>query len=288
MTKDMKNRYPTVEQLKAQFKKSDHLIIMGFAASSAFLAPVKNEDIDIWGLNGLDKLIPGNYSLMFDVHKPEVIADRLDKIRESTATYLLGAPHPDIPNTAAIPFQELMDSFGLNYFTCTFSWQMALAILFEYKVIDVFGVDMSQDKEYAWERPCAEYWVGFARGAGRLVRIPDTSALCSSPFIYGLTEVDPQPWERVDKLVKQRISLMEQQQKVAELNRVRAEGALAMLKYIETALHENLRVFDIMRRPSSAATDKVGGEPEDKEVAAKILEGARKAVLDDLTVAITT
>jgi|GEM_PF-5102341 hypothetical protein len=281
----MTNRYPTTEQLKARFKKNDHLLIMGFAASSAFLAPIKSEDIDIWGLNGLDKLIPGNYTLMFDIHKPGVIADRLDKIRESSAHYLLGLPHPDIPNTLAMPFQEITDTFGLNYFTCTFSWQMALAILFGYKVIDVFGVDMSQDKEYAYERPCAEYWIGFARGAGRIVRIPDTSALCSNPFIYGITEVNAQPWERVDKLVKQRISLMENQQKLAELNRARAEGALSMLKYIETALHENLRIFDIINRPSSAATDKVGGEPQEFPEplqADQMLDNAKRAVIDNL------
>lgn len=53
--------------------------------------------------------------------------------------------------------------------------------------IQVWGVDMAQDSEYNHQRPSCEAAIGFARGLGIKVFIPDTSDLMKCLFVYGYT-----------------------------------------------------------------------------------------------------
>ena len=50
--------------------------------------------------------------------------------------------------------------------------------------IDVYGVDMRHETEYATQRPCMEYWVGYARGKGIEVNIYGPTAICKYDKIY--------------------------------------------------------------------------------------------------------
>ena len=254
---------PTVEQLRKRFKTKDNLLIVGFATSSAGAAPVdKDDQYDIWGLNGIDRLIPGKYNLNWDLHKDELPQERIEFAQKTGIPVLMPAIHPDLPNSLEFPFDELIAAFGSPYFACTFAWQMALAIAFGYKVIDIYGVDMTQDSEYAYERPCAEYYIGIARGAGIQVGLPDTTALCSLPFIYGKTEINARPWRRIDMVVQQRLQVCEQEKRNLDFQRGRVEGAADMLAYIRTMIHENLRTFNILDRHGEAPGLRVGGASE--------------------------
>lgn len=74
--------------------------------------------------------------------------------------------------------------FG-EYFTCTFAYQIALAILDGFEEIGLWGVRLylGTARERFAERACVEYWLGVARGRG--ARVVEDSGLARQPFLYG-------------------------------------------------------------------------------------------------------
>lgn len=48
----------------------------------------------------------------------------------------------------------------MRYFTCSIAWLIALAVMEGFERIELWGVEISKRKPlYAWERPCAFYWI---------------------------------------------------------------------------------------------------------------------------------
>lgn len=270
-------KQPSIGDIIKKFKKRDSLIIMGFASTSAPLAPIQdNKEFDIWGLNCLDALMPGAYTLMFNTHKSGIPEEHIAHMATSSLYTFMPKVHPSIPKSLEMPFQELIDMFGGAYFSCTAAWQIALAIAMSYKRIDLWGIDMTEDKEYAYERPCVEYYIGLARGFGIQVGIPDTSALCTCPFVYGVTDVDSRPWRRIETLVQQRIESVKRDIPQIDFNRGKAEGAKITLEFLLKAIQDNSRVFDIMERETSAANSRMGGMEEMLRLAeTAAVEGAK-------------
>jgi len=84
--------------------------------------------------------------------------------------------HEDIPNSVAFPIELFREVFG-DYFTCTASYMIAMAIYEGYEEIHIYGVDMAADTEYASQRPSCEYFIGIAEGKGIKVVIPLDSDL---------------------------------------------------------------------------------------------------------------
>ena len=63
---------------------------------------------------------------------------------------------------------------------------IAYAILIGATDIGLYGVDLSiSDHEYFWQRPCVEAWIGFAKGRGINIIIPDVSHIGKSRYIEG-------------------------------------------------------------------------------------------------------
>lgn len=91
-----------------------------------------------------------------------------------------------IPHPVQYPLDRLAAA-GLNdaYFTSTFSYQMALALLDGFEAIGLWGVELfdGSPRERLVERACLEYWIGVAEGRG--VTITHRSGLTSQPVRYG-------------------------------------------------------------------------------------------------------
>jgi len=63
---------------------------------------------------------------------------------------------------------------------------MAYALLKGAKHIAIYGVDMAvDDHEYFYQRPTMYAWIGYARGKGVRVDIPDESPLFKDPHVEG-------------------------------------------------------------------------------------------------------
>ena len=99
--------------------------------------------------------------------------------------------HEDIPMSTAYPFDEVftltkhikLKNEQLKYFTSSFGWALALAILQERKVINVYGIDMA-DLEYVNQKDCFAFWIGFAGGRGIELNINCAENIFDKP-LYG-------------------------------------------------------------------------------------------------------
>jgi len=90
-----------------------------------------------------------------------------------------------IPTGVEFPLSEIMQQLPSgDYQTCMISMMLALAILEGVDEIGIYGCDLAHDSEYTYQRPCVEYWLGFARGRGIKVHVPRESDLLKAGQIY--------------------------------------------------------------------------------------------------------
>jgi len=191
------------------------IAILGFARTYID-APFTDATVEIWGMNELYKLIP-RWSRWFELHDtgylgktaraetPDEPTKHLEWLRAQAPArpiYMLRA-FDDIPASVAYPLERVAARFG-RYFTSTVGYMLALAIdeiLAERpdpavpvpgEWIGLYGIDLGSEVEYMQQRPNAEYLVGWARGLGIPVAIPDTAAICHAAGLYGF---EPPPNE---------------------------------------------------------------------------------------------
>lgn len=74
-----------------------------------------------------------------------------------------GVPYIDLSN---YPISEIIKFFGVDYFTNTVDYAIALAIHNGFKEINLYGVNMANGTEYAYQKSGVEYWLGQAMGRG--------------------------------------------------------------------------------------------------------------------------
>ena len=77
---------------------------------------------------------------------------------------------------------------------------------------------MATGEEYAGQRPCCEYLIGWARGSGIRVTIPPQSNLLKSAGLYGYTSEATEFFKRL-KLQQREIG-----GRIAEQERIAAES----------------------------------------------------------------
>lgn len=136
--------------------------------------------------------------------------------------------YPQIPASVPWPRKEINDwtcsQFGaqaeVDYFTSTPGEMVAHAIYEGASEIALYGVDLLQDEEYAYQRPGCEYWLGVARGLGIKVTVPQASVLLKANYVYGYTE-PPTDMKAAAPLVDfwkaQSAKLEQEQHKVASI-----------------------------------------------------------------------
>ena len=104
---------------------------------------------------------------------------------------------PEIPGSVRFPLERVMEATGsVEFFTCTFAYQIALAVAEGFEVIGLYGVDLPWGnwRERVQENACVAYWIGYARGRGIEVVMPFRSALASHPFRYGYDYGQEKSW----------------------------------------------------------------------------------------------
>jgi hypothetical protein len=216
---------------KARTRKK--VACVGFASSTRDQAPWMDESFEIWTLNDLGRQVP-RWDRLFEMHtKEHLLGTAVARAADGTGVadnsggavpygpehweYMGNCPPPgdpkfgaiymqqhyeDIPASVALPVQEMAAKCfqadeGL-YFTSTPAYMLGLAILEGFEEVHLYGIDLLQEGEYAYEKPCVEYLVGLARGMGITVYIPRQSALCKAGFVYGFSDL-PQS-DSLDKL----------------------------------------------------------------------------------------
>jgi len=114
---------------------------------------------------------------VYQLHKPVVWrssqnrndGNHYDWLKNNTeAVIFMQDEYPDVPMSRRFPLDAIIAAFpgAERYFTTTVGYALAYAIYAGYKRIEVYGVEMETNTEYAHQRPCVAYWCGVAYGRG--------------------------------------------------------------------------------------------------------------------------
>lgn len=160
------------------------------APSSEMLAPFDDEEWDLWVLGSRISNYSGKrVDRIFEIHEdishyprefsrwatglgiPLVVSRKWERMEDHVEVF---------------PFDKAEELMGSTYLTSSTAYMIAYAIMQEPEEIAVYGVDMSVDNdEYFQQKPCAEAWLGIAKGKGIKVTLPEVATVMKSTFVYG-------------------------------------------------------------------------------------------------------
>lgn len=210
-------------------KKPRKIAILGNAATSVHDAPYTDLSWKIWDMSA-NFQYGRRFDLWFELHTEEVLrAYANDEYLSKYFAFLTRAGQALIaghksdlwPDAQYFPLGEIMRHFGEragtdieDYFTCTFAYMMAFA-LYQHDMdkkaggpgvaeIGLWGVDMAVAEEYSHQKPCAEYWIGIARGMGIKVTIAPESPICrtNAPYCFDNLKLSREFTDRLVDITK--------------------------------------------------------------------------------------
>jgi hypothetical protein len=123
-------------------------------------------------------------------------------------------PIQAVPASIAYPKDEMVRKFGPWFFTSSLSWMFALAIHQGATEIGLWGVDMSAQEEWEFQRSGCHFFIALAREMGIKVTIPHESDLLRPPPFYGFREVDPMHIKLVARNEELTAKIREAEQKI--------------------------------------------------------------------------
>lgn len=239
--------------------------VVGFASSSRMMAPFDDPSWSIWGLNQLDRLIP-RADRWFDIHRnwdQELVpgTDYHGFVKNCGMPFYMMQRVPEYPTTVTYPLDRLMKKFGVDYFTSTIAYMIALAIdeidwsveqrmreappnglasawdvvelartVYQEHMLGIFGVDLIVGEEYDWQKACAEFWIGTAAARGIRVWIPPTSALCKQLFRYGY-EREPAQFPVALSEYEEKLGMLTQERNKLIAKLAMVEGGMELCTY---------------------------------------------------------
>ncbi len=155
--------------------------------------PLDDSEWDVWGCNSLWRRhldSQGRFRAddWFEMHPLSVqtAQEHRDMTECPVNLYVLGETFEY--NWTTYPLDKVREYFGpRDYFTVTFAYQIALALMNDYEEIGLYGVELWQGsvREMRVELPCLNYWLGVAFGQGTKITLPSYSKLLYHEQLYG-------------------------------------------------------------------------------------------------------
>jgi len=162
--------------------KNTKLAIVGFSPSSREEAPYDNPEYDIWTMNrawaqpwmkrwdALFELHPLTYIRSSTTYNSE--REHYDWLIQSHGKPIyMQEKYPEVPDSVRYPIERMRKKYG-DFYTSSVAFLLALGIDKGYKSIGVWGVDMSAETEYGYQRDSMEYFLGWIMGKGIDLYIP--------------------------------------------------------------------------------------------------------------------
>ena len=140
----------------------------------------------VWALNEIHQPYYDRHFELHPVTVPPQDEREMKFLAECRAPcYVLHAT-PLVPSGVVFPMARLRAA-GLrtDYFTCTFAYQIALAIVDGFREIGLYGLTLwrGSPRERLLEYACVAYWAGVAEGRG--IAVHDECNLLGAPYLYG-------------------------------------------------------------------------------------------------------
>lgn len=165
------------------------LAIVCGGPSSEMKAPFNDDSYEIWVLGNRCRNYP-RFDLIFEIH--DGIAEEHDAhypqwLVDKNIPLVVGRGFPlKADHVTTFPFDQSEDLVGSLYLTSSPAMMLCLALLRGYSYVELYGVDLAiEDFEYFWQRPCMEFWIGFARGRGCEVVLHELSPVCRAEYVEG-------------------------------------------------------------------------------------------------------
>lgn len=154
---------------------------------------------ELWGLNDMC-LKMKNLTLTFEIHDIDKLLDttireerfvrsfkeEIKEINKLNIPVIIQKKHKAFPNGIVFP----IDKIPFRYLTSSVAFMMAYAIHEKVDSIDIYGIPLFYEEEYTFERPCIEFWIGYAMGQGIEVKVHKPSYLLTAAPNYGVYAYD--------------------------------------------------------------------------------------------------
>ncbi len=149
------------------------IALLGAHPASLANAPFKDTSWDIWACSFRNVGQVPRHDVWFELHEPPGHEKYVSWLaRQSNVMVRSEKGKTWVPNASVYPEAEMRERFGPFFFTSSIAYMLALAIAQRPKVIGLWGVQMAQAHEYAYQRPGCHYFIQKARDAGIEVRAP--------------------------------------------------------------------------------------------------------------------
>ena len=178
------------------------LCILG-TAPSLVEAPFGDETVEFWAVPGVlsNTDAAAAIDVLFELHperwwRQPVVMEQLEDFGK---TVFMQDAYPEIPNSVKFPREELKNKYildcmgGTLYVTNTITWMILKAIEDGYTDISLYGVHMSHDTEYAYQRASCTWALGIIhgyilQGLPYRLTIADQSQILRAEYEYGFDE----------------------------------------------------------------------------------------------------
>lgn len=135
-------------------------------------APMEGET---WGLNNL--VLKRPVKLTFEIHDIEELRHKrpgeIEEINRLGIPVITRMKHDLLPNSIPFPLGKM----PVQYFTNTIAYMIAYAVYKGATEIEMYGVALLLEYEYSDQRPCIEFWIGYAMGKGVKVTVHDPTTI---------------------------------------------------------------------------------------------------------------
>lgn len=160
-------------------------------------APLEDPEWEVWALNSIcprDSQRRIRADRWFELHPLSAQTKaEMQFLRELPVPVYMFDAYPEVPNAVRFPLEDICERFRIveggsgDFFSCTFCYQIALAITLGVETIALCGVDLDlgSARERTVERMGVLWWVARAMGAGINVQVPESCKLFIHPWRYG-------------------------------------------------------------------------------------------------------
>ena len=201
-------------EIPERVEPSKHIAILGLGPSvDQYTDLVKRQGgryrfcDEVWAINALGGVFDCDLIFhMDDIRIQEIraeakpasnIAAMVEWIKTSKTPIMTSRAHPDYPALIEFPLEDVLNTFGQEYFNSTAAYAVCFAIYAGATQISIFGMDFTYASQHDAEkgRACVEFWIGIARARGIRVHLPQITSLmdaCNTreQRLYGYDTLD--------------------------------------------------------------------------------------------------
>lgn len=172
------------------------IAILGTATATLPQAPVEDESWEIWATGVCDIPVP-RVDRRFELHSEAGLRknspDYYEWLKEQNNTNVWAFNElSGVRLLHAYPKEDVIVQFGTWFLTSTVAWMVALAtheilqepVTDEPARIGLWGVDMGEGTEYAYQKPGCLHFLRLALMAGINITVPPDSELNMVPLPY--------------------------------------------------------------------------------------------------------